>query len=138
MSSHVLDVVLVDSKLMFLKFWTDFQISAVCLYLVLNELLTVGRHTLIVVYCSYNIIQFYLSINISGMSVQILQCVSVEQHTVENGTLTFQFKIVKQLINIIVKVITFCQLKSRNVGHQTDHNQSWRRRSSGMLQPINW
>jgi len=41
------------------------------------------------------------------MSVQIPQCVSVEQHTVENGTLTFQFKIMKQLINIIVKVITF-------------------------------
>jgi len=72
-----------------------------------NELLTVGRHTLIAVYCSYNIIQFYLSINISGMSVQILQCVSVEQHTVENGTLAFQFKIMKQLVNIIVKVITF-------------------------------
>ena len=41
------------------------------------------------------------------MTVQILQCVSVEQHTVENGTLAFQFKIMKQLINIIVQVITF-------------------------------
>lgn len=33
MSSHVLDVMLVDSKFMFLKFWTDFQISAICLCL---------------------------------------------------------------------------------------------------------